>query len=88
MTCPNWIPKYDDPAFFQRFSLEIRLDDDTIRLFLADMDFQCAPAITEAMHSVADHGTFDYTTVQSEPEYFGAIIRCYEKRYQFTLKRV
>lgn len=79
--------KYDDPGFFRKHAPNIRLDDDTIRLFLADMDFQCAPAITKAMHRVADHGTFGYTTAQSEPEYFGSIIRWYEKRYQLTLKR-
>lgn len=79
--------KYDDAVFFSERAPGVRLDDNTIRLMLADMDFPCAPAITKALHRVADHGTFGYTTAQSELEYFSSIIRWYEKRYHFPLKR-
>jgi len=78
--------KYDDEFYFRRLAPNIRLDRDTIRLLLADMDFQCAPAITRAMHRVADFGTFGYTTADSDPEYRGAIIRWYAKRYGMALK--
>lgn len=78
--------KYDDDGYFRRLAPNIRLDQDTIRLLLADMDFQCAPAITKAMHRVADYGTFGYTTASSTPEYKEAIINWYARRYGFHLE--
>ena len=78
--------KYDDDGFFHRMVPEFRLDKDTIRIFLADMDFQCAPAITKAMHRVADFSTLGYTTADSEPEYRGSTIRWYKKRHGVNIK--
>jgi len=78
--------KYDDEVYFRKLAPNIRLDHETIRLLLADMDFQCAPAITNALHRVADFGTFGYTTAESDPEYKGSIIRWYTKRYSLLLK--
>lgn len=78
--------KYDDEVYFRRLAPGIRLDKDTIRLLLADMDFRCAPAITKALHRVADFGTFGYTTADADPEYRNSIIRWYAKRYHMELK--
>lgn len=78
--------KYDDESYFRRLAPGIRLDKDTIRLLLADMDFQCAPAITKALHRVAGFGTFGYTTADADPEYRNSIIRWYAKRYHMELK--
>ena len=41
--------KFDDPGYFQAIAPGIRLDKDTVRLLLADMDFKAAPAIVQAM---------------------------------------
>lgn len=79
--------KYDDELYFRRMAPNIRLDKDTIRLLLADMDFRCAPAITAALHRVADFGTFGYTTADSTPEYKGAILSWYQRRYGMDLER-
>lgn len=79
--------KYDDELYFRRMAPGIRLDKDTIRLMLADMDFQCAPAITAAMHRVADFGTFGYTTADSAPEYKESIITWYQRRHGLKLER-
>jgi len=79
--------KYDDDGYFRRLAPSIRLDQDTIRLMLADMDFKCAPAITKAMHRVADHGTFGYTTADSTPEYKTSIISWYDRRFGLKLDR-
>ena len=78
--------KYDDDAYFRRFAPQIRLDHDTIRLMLADMDFPCAPAITQAMHRVADFGNFGYTTASSVPEYVQSILTWYRRRYNMELQ--
>ena len=34
---------------------------DVIPMWVADMDFACAPAIVEALHRRVDHGIFGYT---------------------------
>lgn len=78
--------KYDDPAYFRRLAPGIRLDEGTIRLMLADMDFPCAPAITRALHRVADFGTFGYTTADAAPEYNAAIRSWYQRRHGLTLE--
>ncbi len=78
--------KYDDDGYFKRLVPEIRLDQDSLRLMIADMDFQGPPAVIKAMHRVADHGTYGYTTADAAPEFRGSIIRWYQKRYQFQLK--
>ena len=79
--------KYDDPDYVPSMAPGIRLDGHTIRLLLADMDFQVAPAITKAMHRVADYPTFGYTTADGDPEYRGSIIRWFKRRYHMDIKR-
>ena len=78
--------KWDDPGFFQAMAPGIRLDQDTIRLMIADMDFRCAPAIVAAMHRVADHANFGYTTVGAAPEFAQSIIDWYRRRYSFVIQ--
>lgn len=79
--------KYDDPGYFRAMAPGIRLDEDTIRIFLADMDFKTAPAIVEAMHRVADHANFGYTTADSTPEFKQSIIGWYQRRYGYHVER-
>ncbi|MCD8196161.1 MAG: aminotransferase class I/II-fold pyridoxal phosphate-dependent enzyme [Lachnospiraceae bacterium] len=79
--------KYDDRKYFWRLVPDLRLDEDSIRLLIADMDFQCAPAITRALHRVADFGTFGYTTDEASDEYREAIISWYQRRFGVELKR-
>ena len=78
--------KFDDPGYFRAIVPEIRLDKDTVRLLLADMDFKAAPAIVQAMHRVADHANFGYTTAGAEPGFNQSIVNWYRRRYGFELK--
>lgn len=78
--------KYDDDGYFDQVAPGIRLDEDSIRLMIADTDFQCAPAITKAMHRVADFPTFGYTTAEAAPEYKEAIISWYRRRFGYEVK--
>lgn len=78
--------KWDDDAFFKIITPNLRLDKDTIRLNLADMDFRCAPAIAKAMHRVADFENFGYTTATSAPEYKPAIIGWYQRRHGTAIR--
>ena len=58
---------------------------DIIPLWVADMDFQVAPAIQEAVRRRAEHGVFGYTHVGDD--YYEAIMSWYERRHQWTIKR-
>jgi len=78
--------KWDDDDFFKILTPNIRLDKDTIRMNLADMDFRTAPAIVKAMHRVADFENYGYTTVTSAPEYKPAIIGWYKRRHGVEIK--
>lgn len=77
--------KYDDKAFFDAFFPGLRLDQDTIRIMVADMDFQCPPAITEALKKTAEQSTFGYTRAQACPEFYRSVINWYKRRYHYDV---
>lgn len=78
--------KWDDDGFFKMLTPNLRLDKDTIRLNLADMDFCTAPAIVNAMHRVADFANYGYVTVGAALEYKPSIIGWYRRRHGVTVK--
>ena len=56
-----------------------------IPLWVADMDFEAAPAIKEALKKRVEHGVFGYATVQNS--YYEAVIRWFERRHNWTIQR-
>lgn len=77
--------KYDDKRFFEAFVPNIRLEDDTARFMLADMDFHCPEPITKALHRVADFGNYGYISLGGVPEFQASIIHWYQKRHGYTI---
>jgi len=59
--------------------------DDVIPLWVADMDFQAAPAILEAVKARAEHGVFGYTVVQED--YYLAVINWFQRRHNWRIRR-
>ena len=60
-------------------------ETDIIPLWVADMDFETFPAITEALQRRVAHGIFGYTRV---PEaYYEAVCRWFEKRHGWHINR-
>ncbi len=59
--------------------------EDVIPMWVADMDFQTAPAIIEALHRRVDHGVFGYTMVPES--YYEAIISWFHRRHQWGVRR-
>ena len=58
---------------------------DIIPLWVADMDFETFPAITEALQRRVAHGIFGYTRV---PEaYYEAVCRWFDKRHRWHINR-
>lgn len=60
-------------------------DDDVIPLWVADMDFAVAPAISRAVAERAAHPVYGYTLV---PEtYYDAVISWFARRHQWPVSR-
>jgi cystathionine beta-lyase len=60
-------------------------DSDVLPMWVADMDFEAAPCITEALRRRVDHGIFGYTLV---PEtYYEAVISWFGRRHGWTVRR-
>ena len=61
------------------------LNSELIPLWVADMDFEAAPAIREALQKRVEHGVFGYAIVQDS--YYDAVINWYERRHQWHIER-
>ncbi|MFK0570078.1 MalY/PatB family protein [Endozoicomonas sp.] len=61
-----------------------RFNPDVIPLWVADMDFQSAPGIIEALHQRIDHGVFGYTEPDNELEQ-RVVERC-RNLYQWAIQ--
>ena len=79
--CVKW------DAAWPSFSSETPLPtgEGLIPLWVADMDFEAAPAIKEALKKRVEHGVFGYATVQNS--YYEAVIRWFERRHNWTIQR-
>ena len=78
--------KWSGSAVQEMYGSAIHWDEDTIPMMTADMDLACPPKLVEAMHRVADHRIFGYTTTRAEPRYKQCIIDWYKRRYHTELK--
>ena len=56
-----------------------------IPLWVADMDFQAAPAIIQALQQRVSHGVFGYTLVPDS--YYKAVISWFHRRHQWDISR-
>ncbi len=66
-------------------SLKWHYSDDTIPLWVADMDFRAAPPILASVQRVAEHGILGYT--KPTEGLFEAIINWHSNRYGLNLTR-
>lgn len=60
-------------------------DKDVLPLWVADMDFRTAPAIIEVLDKRVKHGIFGYVHVPDE--YYEAVIRWFERRHNWSVKK-
>ncbi|MCR5704285.1 MAG: pyridoxal phosphate-dependent aminotransferase [Eubacterium sp.] len=67
------------------FAKERGMREDALPLWVADMDFQTAPEIIEALHQEVDHGIFGYT--EGKDAYFEAVKQWMEQSHQWEVKR-
>lgn len=60
-------------------------NDEVIPLWVADMDFEVAPAIKEALRKRVEHGVFGYTMVPDS--YYNAITNWFDNRHGWHINR-
>ena len=58
--------------------------EDVIPLWVADMDFQTAPCIIDALRKRVEHGVFGYTQVPDS--YYEATINWFKRRHNWEIK--
>lgn len=61
------------------------LDETAIPMDLADIDFECAPAIKDALAKRASVGDYSYTFV--EDEFYDAVINWNKRRFQVDIEK-
>ena len=67
------------------YKWDIFHEDDVIPLWVADMDFAVAPAISAAIRRRAEHPVWGYTRVPDS--YYDAIISWFHRRHQWDISR-
>ncbi len=80
--------KYDFSKLTDRYhtgSLKWDVADNELPMWVADMDFETAPEIIEALHQRVDHGIFGYNTVSDD--YFQSIQNWWIRRHHFTMEK-
>ncbi len=80
--------KYDfDTIVDRRKSNSMKWDvtDDVLPMWVADMDFQTAPAIRTALEKRVAHGVFGYTIIPDE--WYGAYISWWKNRHSFEIDK-
>lgn len=66
------------------FAVERNRPADVLPLWVADMDFKTAPAISDRLIETAAHGIYGYT--ESKKDYTEAVIQWFEKRFGVTYR--
>lgn len=57
---------------------------DTIQMWIADMDFETAHCVKDALKDLVEYGVFGYTDYNNK--YFDSVINWFDKRYNFEIK--
>ncbi len=60
-------------------SLKWDVAEGELPMWIADMDFECPPAVVEAIKKTAEHGIYGYSGM--DEEYFAAIAEFFRERY-------
>ena len=77
--------KWDSPEVVIKMGFTDRFDEETLPLFIADMDIAVPPAVVEAMHKTADTRIYGYS--MAVPEYYEAIINWFKRRHNWDIKK-
>ena len=77
---------FDQPVNRQgTYSLKWEVPEKELPMWVADMDFETAPEVQEAIKKRAQHGAFGYTIVPDE--WYQAIQNWWQERYHFQMNK-
>jgi cystathionine beta-lyase len=79
--------KWEAGDLLKKFGITERFDEDTISLFVADMDFQCPQPVIDALRNRVERRIFGYSTHIPNPDYFEAIQRWFSARHDWEINR-
>lgn len=60
-------------------------DDNTLPMWVADMDFRTAPSVVEALKKRVEHGIFGYVKVPDT--YYDAVINWFDRRHNWQVEK-
>ena len=63
------------------FAREMKASEDALPLWVADMDFQVAPAITRRLRQITEHAIYGYT--DAKDDYYEAVSGWYERHFNY-----
>lgn len=66
------------------FALERGKNEDVLPLWVADMDFKCAPEIIEALHKTIDQGIYGYSETKATD--FKSMISWYQTHFNWAIQ--
>lgn len=66
------------------FAIQRGQPENVLPLWVADMDFEVAPAIQEALHEAVAHGIYGYSEVKTP--YFEAVAGWFQRRFNWSPK--
>ncbi|MDF2539279.1 MAG: aminotransferase [Herbinix sp.] len=66
------------------FAIERGKPEDTLPLWVADMDFQTAPSVTEALMKAVQHGIFGYS--ESKSGYFNTLYEWFKDHFDWRVE--
>ena len=70
----------------QLFGPNVHFNQDTIPMMIADMDLPCPQPVIDAMHRVADHGMYGYSSHICDPQYNTSLCRWFLDRHGWKIR--
>jgi cystathionine beta-lyase len=77
--------KWEAGELLLRFGLTERFDEETIALWVADMDFPCPAPVIEALHARVDRLMFGYSSHMTSPDYVEAIQGWFQRHHDWEI---
>lgn len=81
--------KWDGFPMFKAIGISERVDENTLPLFTADMDFQCPDSVKEEILKTAEHNLYGYTTLHPSMggRYYKAVKSWFQRRYHWNINQ-
>jgi cystathionine beta-lyase len=77
--------KWDAGDLLKKFGITERFDDDSISMFVADMDFQSPQPVIDALHKRVDQMMYGYSTHSTTSEYNEAVQSWFKRRHNWNI---